>query len=287
MTATTRFGTSRREGHDASAFYDRRLANVEFSTDTHTNELPRRMQNRIFERSAEAMDELPDNSIALMVTSPPYHVGKDYDGDGTYDEYLEMLRSVLAETHRVLQPGGRAAVNVANLGRKPYIPLSHHVSWLMHDIGFHMRGEIIWRKAAGAAGSCRVRFLPLGQQPRPRAMSTNTSSSSPKVAWTDLTEGRTPSARTSSSATRSRSGICSQNRPAAWDIQPRFRSSFRADSSSCTPMPTMWCSTRSWALARRRSPLKPQAGSGSAMRRQSSTARLARSRIRTATTVAG
>ncbi|MDO8392464.1 MAG: site-specific DNA-methyltransferase [Actinomycetota bacterium] len=154
MTATTRFGTSRREGHDASAFYDRRLASVEFSSETHTNDLARRLRNRVFERSAEAMEELPDNSIALMVTSPPYHVGKDYDGDGTYDEYLEMLRAVFTETHRVLQPGGRAAVNVANLGRKPYIPLSHHISWLMHDIGFHMRGEIIWRKAAGAAGSC-------------------------------------------------------------------------------------------------------------------------------------
>ncbi len=46
------------------------------------------------------------------------------------------------------------AVNVANLGRRPYVPLSHHVTALMSDLGFHMRGEIIWRKAAGASGSC-------------------------------------------------------------------------------------------------------------------------------------
>lgn len=154
MTATSRFGTSKREGHDASAFYARSLATVEFSTDTAVNPLPARVPNRVFQSSAEEMAELPDNSVALMVTSPPYHVGKDYDVDGSYTEFLAMLGRVLAETHRVLEPGGRAAVNVANLGRRPYVPLSHHVASIMSEIGFHMRGEIIWRKAAGAAGSC-------------------------------------------------------------------------------------------------------------------------------------
>lgn len=154
MTATSRFGTSKREGHDASEFYARALAPVEFSTDTAVNPLPTRVPNRVFQSSAENMAELPDNSVALMVTSPPYHVGKDYDVDSTYAEFLAMLGRVLTETHRVLEPGGRAAVNVANLGRRPYVPLSHHVTSIMCDIGFHMRGEIIWRKAAGAAGSC-------------------------------------------------------------------------------------------------------------------------------------
>jgi site-specific DNA-methyltransferase (adenine-specific) len=88
-----------------------------------------------------------------MVTSPPYNVGKDYDEDLSLAEYLELLKTVFAETYRVLEPGGRVAVNVANLGRKPYLPLNHHVAGLLQDIGFLMRGEIIWQKAKGAGGS--------------------------------------------------------------------------------------------------------------------------------------
>jgi len=100
------------------------------------------------------MPELPDNSVALMVTSPPYNVGKDYDRDLTLDEYLAFLKRVLEETHRVLVPGGRVAFNVANLGRKPYIPLNSHISALASELGFLMRGEIIWIKGKGANGSC-------------------------------------------------------------------------------------------------------------------------------------
>jgi site-specific DNA-methyltransferase (adenine-specific) len=99
------------------------------------------------------MDQLPDHCVALMVTSPPYNVGKDYDEDLSLADYLDLLKRVLTETHRVLEPGGRVAVNVANLGRKPYLPLSHHVAALLQDIGFSLRGEIIWQKAKGAGGS--------------------------------------------------------------------------------------------------------------------------------------
>ncbi len=100
------------------------------------------------------MRELPDNSVALMVTSPPYNVGKDYDEDLSLEEYLEFLKRVLEETRRVLVPGGRIAFNVANLGRKPYIPLNGLVSALAVELGLLMRGEIIWIKAKGAGGSC-------------------------------------------------------------------------------------------------------------------------------------
>lgn len=152
-TSTSRFGVSRREGHDSSAYY-RRLATPDFSDATTVNPIARRNVNRVFHQSATDMSALPDDSVALMVTSPPYHVGKDYDSDGTFEEFLDLLRSVFLETHRVLEPGGRVAINVANLGRKPYIPLSHLVAAMLDDIGFYLRGEIIWRKAAGAAGSC-------------------------------------------------------------------------------------------------------------------------------------
>jgi modification methylase len=110
--------------------------------------------DRIYVKSAEVMTEVADDTVALMVTSPPYHVGKDYDTESSFDEYLDLLRRVMAETYRVLEPGGRAVVNVANLGRRPYIPLNAHVAVIMDELGFLMRGEVIWRKAAGASGSC-------------------------------------------------------------------------------------------------------------------------------------
>ena len=153
-TSTRSFGTSRRENHDASAFYARRRATASFSDDTDVADIPRRNLNRIYHHTSEDMAELPDNSVALMVTSPPYHAGKDYDSDVPYAEFLALLHRVFAEVHRVLEPGGRAAVNVANLGRKPYLPLSHDVTAIMGELGFHMRGEVIWRKARGMAGSC-------------------------------------------------------------------------------------------------------------------------------------
>ena len=121
-TKTSAFGASKREGHDSTAYYARRLMSIEETKDTVVSESS--VSNEIFLHSAEDMHELPDASVALMVTSPPYHVGKDYDSDVSFDEYLETLQRVFEETHRVLEPGGRAVVNVANLGRRPYIPLS-------------------------------------------------------------------------------------------------------------------------------------------------------------------
>ena len=111
------------------------------------------MENRFLVGSSEQMGDLPDNCVHLMVTSPPYNVTKTYDDDLSLHEYLDLLRRVFAETYRVLADGGRACVNVANLGRKPYIPLSDHISHIMMEIGFLMRGEIIWAKGAGAGVS--------------------------------------------------------------------------------------------------------------------------------------
>ena len=150
-TATKSFGTGSRENHDASAFYSRNLAQAEVTSDDILAEAPE--TNRIWTHSAEEMPELPTGSVALMVTSPPYHVGKDYDLDTSFEDYLELLRRVFTETHRVLEPGGRAVINVANLGRKPYISLSSKVVLMMEEIGFLMRGEVIWQKGKAASNS--------------------------------------------------------------------------------------------------------------------------------------
>lgn len=154
-TSTTSFGTGKREGHDSSGFYTRKMHAV--NGDRDVGELvdpPSSIIDRIFEASSESMRQIPDNCVALMVTSPPYNVGKEYDDDLDIDEYLQLLADVFSETFRVLEPGGRVAVNVANLGRKPYIPLNQYVSALLTEIGFDLRGEIIWQKAKSAGGSC-------------------------------------------------------------------------------------------------------------------------------------
>lgn len=156
-TRTSSFGTSGRINHDSSKFYNSRLYeglnqgknNVQYIE----NSIDEKNINKIFCRSSETMNELPDNSVHLMVTSPPYNVGKDYDKNLSLKEYKELLKRVFKETYRVLVPGGRACINIANLGRKPYIPLHSFIIEDMHDIGFLMRGEILWDKASSASPS--------------------------------------------------------------------------------------------------------------------------------------
>ncbi len=155
-TTTSAFGTNGRVNHDASPFYNSRLNRGqpgEKPVADLENALPEEARNQIFAHTSEEMAELPDNSVHLMVTSPPYNVGKEYDQDLTLEEYRVFLSRVWAEVHRVLVPGGRACINVANLGRKPYIPLHAYIIADMLALGFLMRGEIIWDKAASASAS--------------------------------------------------------------------------------------------------------------------------------------
>ncbi|MDI6897275.1 DNA methyltransferase [Methanocella conradii] len=155
-TSTSRFGSPGRISHDSTRFYESRLYE-DFKLDKDVEhiegEMPPGVIDKIFCRSSEEMKELPDDSVHLMVTSPPYNAGKEYDDDLTLEEYLGFLSRVWREVYRVLVPGGRACVNVANLGRKPYLPLHSFIIKDMLDIGFLMRGEIIWNKAAGASPS--------------------------------------------------------------------------------------------------------------------------------------
>jgi len=155
-TKTSAFGSPGRIGHDSSSFYASRLYEglpKENKVKYLENPVPSDCLDKIFCKSSEHMEELPDNSVHLMVTSPPYNVGKVYDENLTMDEYRAFLKRVWSETKRVLVPGGRACINIANLGRKPYIPLHRYIIEDMLEIGFHMRGEIIWNKASSASPS--------------------------------------------------------------------------------------------------------------------------------------
>jgi site-specific DNA-methyltransferase (adenine-specific) len=158
-TATSAFGASRRESHDASDFYNRTLytgAPMPAPAGAPPAPLPdpTGWADRVYPLSSTAMTPVPDGSVALAFTSPPYNVGKEYDANLSLEAYLELIRAVADEIHRVLRPGGRYVVNIANLGRKPYIPLHAYFYHLHMAAGFLPMGEIIWRKAKGANGSC-------------------------------------------------------------------------------------------------------------------------------------
>lgn len=151
-TKTSSFGTKGRVAHDSSKFYNSKLYKeiTNKDSDIIVNEFPNELLNTIIASSCENMKDIPNNSLHLMITSPPYNVSKEYDNDLSLNEYLNLLKNCFTETYRVLVDGGRACINIANIGRKPYIPLSDYVSKIMIEIGFNMRGEIIWNKSAGA-----------------------------------------------------------------------------------------------------------------------------------------
>lgn len=183
-TTTSSFGTGRRESHDATPFYSRNLhrgpaapgrillqALMAASSgvtpgggpDGSAQACPAASEHpldgspwvdRIYCHSAEDMSVIPDGEVGLAFTSPPYNVGKEYDDDLHLAAYLDLIQAVGQEVYRVLRPGGRYVINIANLGRKPYIPLHMFFYELHMRIGFLPMGEIIWRKARGASGSC-------------------------------------------------------------------------------------------------------------------------------------
>ena len=158
-TQTSSFGVSARLNHDSSKFYNSKmyqglnLNKKEIIFFEKEKQIPQKFLNKIINSSSENMKELPDNSVHLMITSPPYNVGKEYDKDLSLEEYLDLLKNVFKEVKRTLVSGGRVCINVANLGRKPYLPLHSHIIKIMSDLGFLMRGEIIWDKSSSAGAS--------------------------------------------------------------------------------------------------------------------------------------
>lgn len=150
------FGTVSRANHDSSGFYSREMyAGLAAPEQPEAYvERPLSDSNVIYHADSRDMSGLPDSSVHLMVTSPPYNVGKEYDDDLTLGEYEDLLFSVMGETYRVLVTGGRACVNIANVGRSPYIPLHSLVIGVAFRCGFVMRGEVIWDKGASAGTSC-------------------------------------------------------------------------------------------------------------------------------------
>ncbi|MHB1533223.1 MAG: hypothetical protein ACYC1D_01165 [Acidimicrobiales bacterium] len=102
-TSTSAFGVSKRESHDASGFYERftpPALSAESEVASH------RALDKLIVGDSRNMDEVPDASVALVVTSPPYFAGKEYEESlgeqgvpATYLDYLQLLREVFALGH--------------------------------------------------------------------------------------------------------------------------------------------------------------------------------------------
>jgi site-specific DNA-methyltransferase (adenine-specific) len=156
---TSSFGVSERISHDSSPFYARKLYKESTlpeptEKDLIENPVPNEFLDKIILGDArEILKKLPDNCIHLMVTSPPYNVGKEYDENLTLGEYLDFIEEIMREVYRTLVWGGRACVNIANLSRKPYIPLHAYLIERFEEIGFLFRGEIIWDKGDAVSGA--------------------------------------------------------------------------------------------------------------------------------------
>ena len=115
-TKTSSFGTSNREAHDASEFYNRNIyGNDLFSVFAQMSDLfaakstrvveerPREeWVNRIFCHTSEDMFHVPNNSVGLAFTSPPYNVGKEFDEDLGLVEYLTLIANVATEVYKSL-----------------------------------------------------------------------------------------------------------------------------------------------------------------------------------------
>ena len=97
----------------------------------------------------KVLEKIPNNTVHLVITSPPYNVGKNYDSHNdkmNYGEYLNWLNKVWIEIKRVLVPGGRFCLNIAPTGIKDFVPIHQDFTNQLRKIGMIFRTEIIWYK---------------------------------------------------------------------------------------------------------------------------------------------
>ena len=111
--------------------------------------------HKLFKQSSEDMSGVETDSVHLVVTSPPYNQGIDYseyDDKIPWRDYITSMKKIFKEVYRVLVPGGRVCINVANLDRYNekrasfYNPLRTLFERICLKIGFLHQGEIIWNK---------------------------------------------------------------------------------------------------------------------------------------------
>ena len=136
-------------------------------------------QHKIIIGDSRAMVEIPDQSVHLVITSPPYWQLKDYGVESqigfhdTYEKYINNLNLVWAECQRVLHPGCRLCINIGDqfarsvyYGRYKVIPIRTEIIKFCENIGFDYMGAIIWQKVTttNTTGGATI----MGSFPYPR-----------------------------------------------------------------------------------------------------------------------
>ena len=126
---------------------------------------------KVYFKSSESMEEVLDNSIQLIVTSPPYGKIKDYGNQkqigffGTFDDYFKRLKQVWSECYRVLEPQCRMVINIgdqylrtSDYGRYRVLSIASKIIADCLDLGFDFLGDIIWQKISttNTTGGCTL-----------------------------------------------------------------------------------------------------------------------------------
>ena len=135
--------------------------------------------HKIVNGDSRQLNLLPDRSIHLVITSPPYWQLKDYGADNqigfndSYESYINNLNLVWKECHRVLYPGCRLCINIGDqfarsvyYGRYKVIPIRTEIIKFCETIGFDYMGAIIWQKVTttNTTGGATI----MGSFPYPR-----------------------------------------------------------------------------------------------------------------------
>lgn len=135
--------------------------------------------HKIIIADSRSMPEIPDESVHLVITSPPYWQLKDYDHvdqigfNDTYEEYINNLNLVWNECHRVLHKGCRLCINIGDqfarsvyYGRYKIIPIRTEIIKFCETAGFDYMGAIIWKKVTtcNTTGGATI----MGSYPYPR-----------------------------------------------------------------------------------------------------------------------
>ena len=132
------------------------------------------MENQIFNESClDTMSRMEDNSIDLVVTSPPYFNAREYSQYKSLSEYLSEMEVIFSEVFRTLKQSRFCAVNISPVivaresrsHESKRIPLPFHLAVILEEIGFQFMEDIIWVKPEGSAFNRGGRSFSMHRRP--------------------------------------------------------------------------------------------------------------------------